>query len=146
MSSLQPETRVPRDKRVSELMAASGFVPGKRLEPFANQGVIRFCNRRALARARCEKGSAVRAEQERLAVEKPSDAATHGGDLNEGTSQSGAFARRAPRNAVRSCKALAPLVTTDCRPADLRCGFQSEEGSMTISPYAFAMGNLWENF
>lgn len=76
---------------------------------------------------RTSRRSAVRAEEkkkeERRAVEKPSGVPTHGGDLNEGTSQSGAFARRVLRNVTKSCKAFVQLVTTDdCRTADVQRG------------------------
>lgn len=39
LSLLQPETGEPPAKRVCEAMAANRFVPDKRLQPFANQGV-----------------------------------------------------------------------------------------------------------
>lgn len=77
---------------------------------------------------RTSRRSAVRAEKkkkkkEMLAVEKPSGVATHGGDLNEGTSQSGAFARRVLRNVMKSFKAFVQLVRTDdCRTADVQRG------------------------
>lgn len=112
----------------SEAMAANRFVPGKRLQPFANQGVkdsvidaswhAHIAKKR---RASTEKKK--KEKKERLAVEKPSGVATHGGDLNEGTSQSGAFARRVLRNVMKSCKAFVRRVTTDdCRTADVQRG------------------------
>lgn len=59
------------------------------------------------------------AEKERLAAEKPSAVATHGGDLNEGTSQSGASTRRILQHVRKSCEALVQLVTKDdCTTAD----------------------------
>lgn len=124
LALLQPETGEPPAKCVCEAMAANRFVPGKRLQPFANQGVKKIQSSTRPG-TRTSRRSAVRAEKkkERLAVEKPSGVATHGGDLNEGTSQSGAFARRVLRNVMKSCKAFVQLVTTDdCRTADVQRG------------------------
>lgn len=63
----------------------------------------------------------MRAGEETLAAEKPSGVATHGGDLNEGTSQSGALAGRTLRNVSKSSEAFVQFVTTDdCTTADVQ--------------------------
>lgn len=123
-SLLQPETGEPPAKRV---LAKRWLLTGSFQASVCSRLPTRVSKIQSSTRpgTRTSRRSAVRAEKkkERLAVEKLSGVATHGGDLNEGTSQSGAFARRVLRNVMKSCKAFVRRVTTDdCRTADVQRG------------------------
>lgn len=66
-------------------------------------------------------------EEERLDAAKPSAAAaaaTHGGDLNEGTSQSGALTRRLLQNVAPGAAGhfVQLVAADDCRTVDILHG------------------------
>lgn len=129
LSLLQPEIRSCRPNVFAKRCLLAGSFQAASA-PFANQGVKDSAIDASWHTH--TRRSVMRAEKERLAVEKPSGVATHGGDLNAGTSQSGAFTRRILRKVKNKelqgiCAICYNKWLYDCtRPAwsDLHCGFK----------------------